>query len=259
MSEVVEKAGFSAAPAPEKDVLDQQAAVDAKAAETRTAEEEAQKKQAAAAQAFNTVNSDTIPDSGNERASTLCMTGLRALFGVYEIKHQEYLNDMTLATDNLDQYQGPPDGRTFIVLQTTTNTIVAAKGDIKFQNQTISAKDALQGAVLVENDLASYPSIELTGSERDRCFLMLAADALGFGNRISNRLDMNAIPADIKEEWQKYAESVGLADQLAIESGNNTLKDVLNEPQQQVTAKQTNTPATNAPDYRPKWNTYKLA
>lgn len=257
--------GFSATPKllPLEEPSDAIKAADAaqKAWERQDDERLAQERaDAEAAEAAATAPAPVLPfneTSGAKEATenkdfNACLQALCALFEVQDIEDKHFLADMKLMESH-DETQDEPR---HVVIETAGCLMKVAKGLVECQVESgkLTAQQALASAALAKADMASYPDgLNLTGSPRDRYLLTLAADALGFGAKITNRPDMNAIPDDVKEQWSALAAQLDLGDQLSpqdradIQAGQDNLQSVLNEP---VDLEQAAKPAANAPNFR---------
>lgn len=145
------------------------------------------------------VAEEILPVTISEEDNKTCLTRLATVFELDNMRHTALLRNLALVQDHQGQY-ALPDDRDAAVVKTTTNIALVAKGLIAFQEEGhVKASDALEGAVLVLNDKASYPhGVELTGNIRDRYMLMLAAQKVNL--TVANPVDIADLDAETRHD-----------------------------------------------------------
>lgn len=163
---------------------------------------------AVAAAAPDTEETETSAPAGvSKEDNDACLARLMAVLELQEIQHRALLRNLALA-------QNAPlaltAGRNAAIVNTTSNTALIEKGLVEFQGQgRVKAADALEGALVVLNDKASYPhGVELTGNMRDRYMLMLAMRMVKADMSVTNPVaDEDLDPQtkrDVEAEFAMY-------------------------------------------------------
>ncbi len=147
------------------------------------------------------------PASVSKEDNDACLARLMAVLELQEIQNRALLRNLTLA-------QNAPlaltAGRNAAIVNTTSNTALIEKGLVEFQGQgRVKAADALEGALVVLNDKASYPhGVALTGNMRDRYMLMLAMRMVNADMSVTNPVaDEDLDPQtkrDVEAEFAMY-------------------------------------------------------
>ncbi|MBI2233752.1 MAG: hypothetical protein HYU57_01890 [Micavibrio aeruginosavorus] len=164
----------------------------------------------------------------SEEDNNACLARLAEILELQQIEHRAMLRNLELVKEGREKYTLPA-GKTAELIHTTANTAVVAKGLFEFQDETaLSAADALEAAVVVKNDAASYPhGVELRGNPRDRYMLMLAANHMGL--KVTNPVDDAMLaPEERAQIEMQFAIQAVKAEKPAAPTLTQAQKDIVN-------------------------------
>lgn len=164
----------------------------------------------------------------SEEDNNACLARLAEILALQQIENRAMLRNLELVKEGREKYTLPAD-KTAELIHTTANTAVVAKGLFEFQDETaLSAADALEAAVVVKNDAASYPhGVELRGNPRDRYMLMLAANHMGL--KVTNPVDDSMLaPEERAQIEMQFAIQAVKAEKPAAPPLTQAQKDIVN-------------------------------
>ncbi len=179
---------------------------------------------AAAAQKIAEENVDTTLKNAtvgvSREENEKCLAAIALLFEVPDLSYKDQLRNLTL----VDKGSAPLAPASLLV-NTSSNIIDLAKGKVEFQDSApLSAVDALEGALLAGNDIASYPDgVYLHGNDRDRYMLMLAAQRVGL--TVANPVTVSTeVKNEVETEFFAHIARMQIPDEPVAEAPHTNPK-----------------------------------
>lgn len=154
--------------------------------------------------AMDMASETAAPTGVSREENEQCLQAIARLYDLPELSGKEHLSHLALVD------KGPaPLAPASLLVSTSSNVLNLAKGKVEFQNDMpVNPADALEGAILALNDVASYPSgVYLHGNDRDRYMLMLAAEKVGM--KVANPVTVSEdVRTEVESQWAAHMASL---------------------------------------------------